>query len=105
MKRIVDTNECRKGIKSKAEPSNAMEEVFFQWMGCVRLVYNTALEQRKMRWSSHKKGVYYEDQSAEIKIKELSRDPELKFLAAVPAECYQQGLKQLQKAFENFLIL
>lgn len=66
--------------------------------GIVRQVYNTALEQRKLAYSLTKTSLNYYDQAKEL--------PELKaafpYIGIAPSQSIQQGLTDLQKAYDRF---
>lgn len=72
------------------------ESLALQTAGCRRLVYNLCLEQRSIWGRAHRI-------SAIDQVNEL---PTLKkafpFLKEVPSHCLQQGVRDLQTAFDNF---
>lgn len=74
------------------------QEIFLpQVSGCVRLVYNLGLEQRRT-FSRRGRNIRYESQRAELSALKV----EAEFLRDVPHHCIQEGLVDLGKAFKNF---
>jgi putative transposase len=68
--------------------------------GCVRFVYNRALEVRTTAWRQHRRRVGYAETSALLT--SWKQTDELAFLNEVSAVPLQQGLRHLQKAFACF---
>jgi putative transposase len=68
--------------------------------GCVRLVYNLALEERRRVWREERRRVSYAETSAMLT--EWKRMPELAFLSDVSSVPVQQALRHLQSAYVNF---
>ncbi len=68
------------------------------YAGIVRQVYNACLEQRLLAYSLTRTSLNYYDQANEL--------PELKkafsYISSAPSQSLQQGLKDLQKAFDRF---
>jgi hypothetical protein len=65
--------------------------------GCVRLVYNKALDARTAAWSAERRRVTYPETSAMLTA--WKQTEELAFLNEVAAVPLQQGLRHLQSAF------
>lgn len=68
--------------------------------GCVRLVYNMALEARSQAWHNEQRRIGYVESSAMLTA--WKKTEELAFLAEVSSVPLQQGLRHLQHAFSNF---
>ncbi|MGW3915972.1 RNA-guided endonuclease InsQ/TnpB family protein, partial [Streptomyces sp. NPDC005070] len=68
--------------------------------GCVRVVYNMALEERTRAWYGEQRRVSYAQSSAALTRWKKSED--LAFLAEVSSVPLQQALRHLQTAFGNF---
>ncbi|HEX5813048.1 MAG TPA: RNA-guided endonuclease TnpB family protein [Pseudonocardia sp.] len=68
--------------------------------GCVRKVYNLALEARTKAWYGEQRRVTYVQSSAMLTA--WKRDPELAYLSEVSSVPLQQTLRHLQGAFTNF---
>ncbi|MEU1273464.1 RNA-guided endonuclease TnpB family protein, partial [Streptomyces sp. NPDC005799] len=68
--------------------------------GCVRLVYNKALEDRTRAWYGEQRRISYVQSSAALT--EWKKTEELAFLTGVSSVPLQQALRHLQAAFGNF---
>jgi putative transposase len=68
--------------------------------GCVRLVYNKALQERTRAYTLQGRRVSYAESSAMLTA--WKKTPELAFLGEVPSVPLQQALRHLQVAFANF---
>jgi putative transposase len=87
----------RKGMKYRAYPTPEQEIFLPRISGCVRLVFNLGLEQREM-FARPGRSIRYEGQRAELKELKAHAD----FLRDIPHHCLQEGLVDLQTAFERF---
>ncbi|MEI8397349.1 MAG: RNA-guided endonuclease TnpB family protein [Rhodospirillaceae bacterium] len=88
-----------KAYRYRVYPTTEQENLFRQTVGCCRLVYNLALEQRKLNWHRSKplRLTSYDQ------IKELpALKDEVPFLRDVPNHPLQQAIVDLDKAFKNF---
>ncbi len=79
-------------------PNKNQEKSFFQYAGACRFLYNLALEQKNLIWVAHKKNISYADQCKELTLLKKEND----WLKLIPAQCLQQALKDLDRAFINF---
>jgi len=86
----VETGSC--GAGQAAELSRTF--------GCVRLVYNKALQERTEAWHGEQRRISYARSSA--RLTEWKKTEELAFLAEVSSVPLQQALRHLQTAFGNF---
>ena len=87
----------RKGIKYRAYPTPEQEAYLPRVSGCVRLVFNLGLKQRET-FGRPGRSIRYEGQRAELKdLKEYAD-----FLRDIPHHCLQEGLVDLQTAFDRF---
>ncbi|MGI5203589.1 RNA-guided endonuclease InsQ/TnpB family protein [Spirillospora sp. CA-108201] len=68
--------------------------------GCVRLVYNKALEERTLTWRDEKRRISYAQSSAALT--QWKKTEDLAFLSEVSCVPLQQALRHLQTAFTNF---
>ncbi|MEV0237086.1 RNA-guided endonuclease TnpB family protein [Nonomuraea sp. NPDC050786] len=68
--------------------------------GCVRLVYNRALEERTRAYAREGRRISYVESSA--RLTEWKRSGEYDFLSEVSSVPLQQALRHLQAAFANF---
>ena len=87
----------RKRMKYRAYPTKEQEVYLPRISGCVRLVFNLGLEQRQM-FGRPGRSIRYEGQRAELKALKADAD----FLRDVPHHCLQEGLVDLQTAFDRF---
>lgn len=87
----------RKGMKYRAYPTPEQEVYLPRVSGCVRLVFNLGLQQRQM-FGRPGRSIRYEGQRAELKELKAHAD----FLRDVPHHCLQEGLVDLQTAFDRF---
>jgi putative transposase len=91
-----------RSFRYKLSPTTEQEQLFRQFSGVCRLIYNVALEQRRDWWVHYKrntgKTITAASQSAEVSI--IRRDVE--WVAAVPRSCLEHALRDLDKAYASF---
>ncbi|WP_372500170.1 RNA-guided endonuclease InsQ/TnpB family protein [Sphaerisporangium perillae] len=87
-------------MKFRFYPTSGQAEELARTFGCVRLVYNKALEERTRAYRLHGKGLSYEESSAALT--GWKRTEELGFLGEVSSVPLQQALRHLQAGFANF---
>lgn len=90
----------KRAFRYRFYPSEQQAQELSRTFGCVRLVYNRALEARTAAWYGKQRRVSYVESSAMLT--EWKRDPELAFLGEVSSVPLQQGLRHLQGAFVAF---
>ncbi|MEO6090099.1 MAG: RNA-guided endonuclease TnpB family protein [Umezawaea sp.] len=90
----------KRAFKYRFYPSDQQEAELSRTFGCVRLVYNRALEARTAAWYGEQRRVSYVQSSAMLT--EWKQDPESAFLAEVSSVPLQQSLRHLQGAFVAF---
>lgn len=90
----------KRAFKYRFYPTRPQEQELLRTFGCVRLVYNKALEARAAAWYSDQRRVSYVETSAMLTT--WKRRPELAFLAEVSSVPLQQALRHLQASFTNF---
>jgi len=90
----------KRAFKYRFYPSDQQEQELNRTFGCVRKVYNLALEARTKAWYTEQRRVTYVQTSALLT--EWKRGPELAFLSEVSSVPLQQGLRHLQTAFTNY---
>lgn len=90
----------KRAYRYRFYPSEQQASELNRTFGCVRLVYNRALEARTAAWYGEQRRVSYAQSSALLT--EWKRDPELAFLSEVSCVPLQQGLRHLQGAFAAF---
>ncbi|MEC4986919.1 MAG: transposase, partial [Oscillatoria sp. PMC 1076.18] len=81
-------------------PTPAQEHLLRRTLGCVRLVYNKALQERTQAWYERLERVGYTQTSSMLTA--WKKQEELDFLNEVSCVPLQQGLRHLQTAFRNF---
>jgi len=94
------TRQVKRAFKYRFYPTNEQAAELSRTFGCVRLVYNKALEERTRAWYGEQRRVSYVQSSAALT--EWKKTEELAFLAKVSSVPLQQALRHLQTAFANF---
>jgi putative transposase len=87
-------------FKYRFHPTGVQERELLRTFGCVRLVYNRALEARTTAWYQEQRRVNYIQTSALLTT--WKQTEELGFLNEVSSVPLQQGLRHLQGAFASF---
>lgn len=91
-----------RGFRYKLAPTEAQGQLFQQFAGVCRLVYNLALEQRRDFWRpflrTHGRQLGFYHQGQELTILRSQHD----WIRAVPQTCQEQALRDLDQAFVNF---
>jgi len=90
--------EFHKTYKQRLLPTLEQEKFCNISAGIIRQVYNAALEQRKLAYMLTQKSLNYYDQANELS--DLKKD--LTYISIAPSQSLQQGLKDLDKAFDRF---
>lgn len=90
----------KRAYKYRFYPSPEQAAELRRTFGCVRLVYNRALDERTRAWRAEQRRVSYAETSAMLP--KWKRDPDLVFLAEVSSVPLQQSLRHLQGAFVSF---
>ena len=85
-----------RSYKYKLKLTADQEQMFRQFAGVCRLVYNLALEQRRICGKSH--GCNYHTNSLEL----TALRKEFDFVREVSQTAQQQALRDLDQAFKNF---
>jgi transposase len=90
----------KRAYRYRFYPSEQQERELLRTFGCVRKVYNLALEARTKAWYAEQRRVSYVQTSAMLTA--WKRDPGLAYLCEVSSVPLQQGLRHLQGAFAAF---
>ncbi len=90
----------KRAYKYRFYPTREQAEELARTFGCVRLVYNKALEERSRAYTQEGCRVSYVQSSA--RLTEWKRSGEFDFLSEVSSVPLQQALRHLQAAFANF---
>ncbi|WPP28625.1 RNA-guided endonuclease TnpB family protein [Streptomyces sp. CL7] len=92
--------QVKRAFKYRFYPTDEQAAELSRTFGCVRLVYNKALEERTRAWYGEQRRVSYVQSSAALT--EWKKTEELAFLTEVSSVPLQQALRHLQTAFGNF---
>jgi putative transposase len=90
----------QKAFKYRFYPTSEQESLLRRTMGCVRLVYNKALDARTSGWYERQERIGFVETSSMLT--GWKKQEDLDFLNEVSSVPLQQGLRNLQKAFTNF---
>ena len=96
----MSNKKVKRAFKFRFYPTPVQEEELLRTWGCVRLVYNKALDMRHTAWYKNQERVNYSQTSAALT--QWKKQDELSFLKEVAAVPLQQCLRHLQTAFTNF---
>src|SRR5699024_8196353 len=94
------TMDIHRAYKFRFYPTPEQEENLIRTWGCVRVVYNKALEERTTAWYERQERVSYADTSRMLT--QWKNTEEFSFLRDVSSVPLQQSLRHLQTAFVNF---
>ncbi|KAB1140674.1 IS200/IS605 family element transposase accessory protein TnpB [Streptomyces luteolifulvus] len=94
------TRQVKRAFKYRFYPTGEQAAELSRTFGCVRLVYNKALEQRTRAWYGEQRRISYVQSSAALT--QWKKTGELAFLSEVSSVPLQQALRRLQTAFANF---
>ncbi|WP_327714396.1 transposase [Streptomyces sp. NBC_00490] len=92
--------QVKRAFKDRFYPTGVQAAELSRTFGCVRLVYNKALEERTRAWYGEQRRISYVQSSAALT--QWKKTEELAFLAEVSSVPLQQALRHLQTAFGNF---
>lgn len=90
-----------RGYRYRLYPTDAQHATLRRWAGVVRFVYNLAVEQRERQWT------YYRDNGTRLDLFQQSREltqlrAEVDWIAAVPRDCEETALKEVDRAFNGY---
>ncbi|MBB5801924.1 putative transposase [Saccharothrix ecbatanensis] len=97
---MVSGSVVKRAFRFRFYPSAAQEVELLRTFGCVRVVYNRALEVRTAAWFGEQRRVNYVQTSALLT--EWKKTDGLGFLNEVSSVPLQQSLRHLQSAFAAF---
>lgn len=92
--------QVKRAFKYRFYPTDEQAAELSRTFGCVRLVYNKALEERTAAWNSERLRMSYGQSST--RLTEWKKTEEFAFLCEVSSVPLQQTLRHLQTAFTNF---
>lgn len=90
----------KKGFKYRLEPTSGQKQLFAQFAGASRFLYNRGLEQRKIAYEKEGRSIQYFEQNNELVT--LKRQEGTEWLKEIHSQVQQQALKNLDTAFQNF---
>lgn len=90
----------KRAYKYRFYPTEQQADLLNRTFGCVRYVYNRALEERTRAWYQEQQRVNYATTSRMLT--RWKQEPESAWLSEVPAVPLQQALRHLQGAFDSF---
>ncbi|HEU5023777.1 MAG TPA: RNA-guided endonuclease TnpB family protein [Spirillospora sp.] len=90
----------KRAFKYRFYPTGEQAAELARTFGCVRLVYNKALEERSRAWCTERRRMTYVQSSAALT--QWKKTDELAFLNEVSSVPLQQALRHLQTAFTGF---
>ncbi len=96
----MKTDLVKRAFKYRFHPTSEQAAELLRMFGCVRKVYNLALEARTVAWFQRQERVNYNATSAMLT--QWKKTDELGFLSEVSSVPLQQTLRHLQGAFSNF---
>ncbi|TMU96615.1 RNA-guided endonuclease TnpB family protein [Streptomyces sp. DASNCL29] len=92
--------QVKRAFRYRFYPTDEQVAELSRTFGCVRLVYNKALEERTRAWYGERRRISYVQSSAALT--EWKKTEELAFLSEVSSVPLQQALRHLQAAFGSF---
>ncbi|MFD4140950.1 RNA-guided endonuclease InsQ/TnpB family protein [Streptomyces sp. NPDC058572] len=92
--------QVKRAFRYRFYPTGGQAAELSRTFGCVRLVYNKALEERTRAWYGEQRRISYVQSSAALT--EWKKTENLAFLSEVSSVPLQQALRHLQTAFGNF---
>ena len=90
----------RTAYRCRAYPDEAQQQVLARTFGCVRVVWNRTLAERRRRWQREHRGTTYAETDAALTV--MKKDPELAWLNEVSSVPLQQALRHQHGAFQAF---
>ena len=96
----MSNKKVKRAYKFRFYPTPEQEKELLRTWGCVRLVYNKALDMRHIAWYKHQKRVNYAQTSAALT--QWKKQEEFSFLKEVSSIPLQQCLRHLQTAYTRF---
>jgi putative transposase len=94
------TRQVKRAFRYRFHPTNEQAAELSRTFGCVRLVYNKALEERTRAWYGEQRRVSCAQSSAALT--EWKKTEDLAFLTEVSSVPLQQALRHLRTAFASF---
>ena len=89
-----------RAYKYRFYPTEEQADQLARTFGCVRVVYNWALDLKQQTWRQHQENLSYAQLSAGLTT--LKKEPEYTWLNEVSCVPLQQTLRHLDRAYRNF---
>lgn len=96
----MTTSTVQRAYKFRFYPDEQQQELLLRTFGCVRVVYNKALEERTRAWRLEGKSINYAD--TDRMLTGWKKTEEYQFLYEVSSVPLQQALRHLQGSFQKF---
>src|SRR5229473_4330908 len=90
--------QANKGCRYRLYPSSKQAVRLTGWGHTCRAVWNLALEQRQFAWQQRRRTLRAAQQCAHL----TQARADLPWLADLPAQCAQQVLRHLDRAYHNW---
>jgi putative transposase len=90
----------RTAYRCRAYPDDAQQVMLARTFGCIRVVWNRILTERRRRYRAEGKGLSYA--ASDQALTAMKKEPDLAFLNEVSSVPLQQALRHQQKAFGAF---
>jgi putative transposase len=90
----------RTAYRCRAYPDEQQQAVLLRTFGCVRVVWNRTLADRRARWHLERRGTSYAETDRALTA--MKKDPEPAFLNEVPSVPLQQALRHQHAAYQAF---
>lgn len=90
----------KKGFRFRLNPTDSSRQLFAQFAGASRFLYNRGIEQRKTAYEQSGKNITHFDQNNELV--SLKKDEKTSWLKEIHSQVLQQALKNLDAAFQRF---
>ena len=90
----------RTAYRCRAYPDAEQQAALNRTFGCVRVVWNRSLAERRRRWHADRKGMSYAE--SDRALTRMKQDSDLAFLSVVSCVPLQQALRHQHQAFRAF---
>jgi putative transposase len=90
----------KKAFKYRLKPTSSQENLFAQFAGAARFIYNWGLDKRKTTYEQTGKTLSYFEQNNAIAL--LKKEEKTLWLQEIHSQVPQQALKNLDEAFKHF---
>jgi len=98
--KTCDSGTVRTAYRCRAYPDEQQQAMLRRTFGCVRVVWNRTLAQRRARWHLERTGTSYAETDRALTA--MKKDPDLAFLNQVSSVPLQQALRHQHQAFRGF---